>query len=74
MAPHLKTHHLIDTLHQLETKDLVLGPSKDGGFYLMGIKKAQFHKKTFVELPWQTNHLHKSIASIVTAKNLEIQT
>ena len=72
-TPHLKTHHLVDTLQQLETKDVVLGPSKDGGFYLMGIKKAQFNKDTFTELPWQTNRLHKSIATIATTKKLEIQ-
>ena len=72
-TPHLKTHHLVDTLHQLETKDVVLGPSKDGGFYLMGIKKAQFNKETFIELPWQTNRLHKSIATIAATKNLEVQ-
>ncbi|WP_343330609.1 DUF2064 domain-containing protein [Polaribacter staleyi] len=72
-TPHLKTHHLIDTLQQLETKELILGPSRDGGFYLMGIQKAHFDKESFIKLPWQTNRLHKSIASIATSKNLEIQ-
>ena len=72
-TPHLKTHHLIDTLHQLEKNDLVLGPAKDGGFYLMGIKKNHFNKETFLKLPWQTNRLHASIISIANSKNLEIQ-
>jgi glycosyltransferase A (GT-A) superfamily protein (DUF2064 family) len=71
-TPHLKTHHLINTLLQLEKKDLVLGPSKDGGFYLMGIKKDHFNKETFLKLPWQTNCLHKSIASIANSKKLKI--
>lgn len=72
-TPHLKTHHLIDTLEQLEKNDFVLGPSKDGGFYLMGIKKEHFHKETFLKLPWQTNRLQKCISSKATAKNLEIK-
>ncbi|PQJ72039.1 DUF2064 domain-containing protein [Polaribacter butkevichii] len=72
-TPHLKTHHLVDTLQQLETNNLVLGPSRDGGFYLMGIQKAHFDKESFIKLPWQTNRLHKSIANIATSKNLEIQ-
>ena len=72
-TPHLKTQHLIDTLQQLEKKDLILGPSKDGGFYLMGIKKNHFHKETFLKLPWQTNGLHKCVTTIASAKNLEIQ-
>lgn len=72
-TPHLKTHHLIDTLHQLEKNDLVLGPSKDGGFYLMGIQKAHFDKEIFIQLPWQTSLLQKSIAAIATAKCLKVK-
>jgi glycosyltransferase A (GT-A) superfamily protein (DUF2064 family) len=72
-TPHLKIRHLIDTLHQLEKTDLVLGPAKDGGFYLMGIKKDHFNKETFLKLPWQTNRLRASIISIANSKNLKIQ-
>lgn len=72
-TPHLKTYHLIDTLRKLEENDFVLGPSKDGGFYLMGIKKDHFNKDDFQILPWQTNRLHKKITSIAHHKNLEIQ-
>tara|TARA_R110002049_G_scaffold73909_3_gene190890 strand:- start:3451 stop:4128 length:678 start_codon:yes stop_codon:yes gene_type:complete len=72
-TPHLKSHHLLETYHQLEKKDLIIGPSKDGGFYLMGIKKEQFHKETFLKLPWQTNRLHSCISSIAKTKNLEVQ-
>ncbi|MFY9243362.1 MAG: DUF2064 domain-containing protein [Polaribacter sp.] len=71
-TPHLKTHHLLDTLHQLEKNDLVLGPSKDGGFYLMGIKKEHFNKNTFLKLPWQTSKLQKCISSLIESKNLTI--
>lgn len=71
-TPHLKTKHLVETLHQLEKNDLVLGPSKDGGFYLMGIKKEHFNKETFLKLPWQTRHLQKCITSISSNKKLEL--
>jgi hypothetical protein len=72
-TPHLKTSHLVETLHQLKKKDLVLGPSKDGGFYLMGIKKAHFSKETFLKLPWQTSKLQNCISSIIASKNLTIR-
>lgn len=72
-TPHLKTSHLVDTLHQLEKNDLVLGPSKDGGFYLMGIKKEHFNKENFLKLPWQTSKLQKCITSIISSKNLTIR-
>mgnify|MGYP001036233163 CR=1 FL=1 len=71
-TPHLKSHHLVAALHQLEKNDLVLGPSKDGGFYLMGIKKALFNKETFLKLPWQTSRLQKCITSISATKKLQI--
>jgi glycosyltransferase A (GT-A) superfamily protein (DUF2064 family) len=72
-TPHLKTRHLIDTLQQLEKNDSVLGPSKDGGFYLMGLKKSYFNKETFERLPWQTNRLHQKFSSLAHLKNLKIQ-
>lgn len=71
-TPHLKVRHLLETQQNLSANNLVLGPSKDGGFYLMGIKKEHFNKKTFLKLPWQTNQLQKCIASISKLKNLEI--
>lgn len=72
-TPHLKTSHLIDTVDQLKKNELVLGPSKDGGFYLMGIKKEHFNKKTFLKLPWQTSKLQNCITSIITSKKLNIK-
>lgn len=71
-TPHLKTQHLLDSLHQLEKNNLVLGPSKDGGFYLLGIKKEHFQKKTFLKLPWQTNVLNSYITKISSSKNIHI--
>jgi glycosyltransferase A (GT-A) superfamily protein (DUF2064 family) len=72
-TPHLRSHHLVDTMHQLDTSDLVLGPSKDGGFYLMGIKKIHFDKNTFLKLPWQTSKLQNYITSVIKSKNLIIK-
>ncbi|MBG7612585.1 DUF2064 domain-containing protein [Polaribacter sp. BAL334] len=63
-TPHLKTHHLINTVQQLEKNELVLGPSKDGGFYLMGIHKNQFQKEEFLKFPWQTNRLQSYVTQI----------
>lgn len=71
-TPHLKSKHLKETSQKLNSNDLVLGPSKDGGFYLMGIKKAHFNKKTFLNLPWQTSKLQKCITSILKVKKLKI--
>lgn len=71
-TPHLKTTHLLKTVDQLEQKDLILGPSKDGGFYLMGIKKEHFNKDTFLKLPWGKSNLRKAVTRISKVKKLEI--
>ena len=71
-TPHLKTKHLLETANQFKEKDLILGPSKDGGFYLMGIKKAHFNKNTFLKLPWQTNRLNSYISKISSARGMTL--
>ena len=35
----LKTSHIEKALHQLDKKEVVIGPAKDGGYYLLGLKK-----------------------------------
>ena len=35
----LKTSHIEKALNQLDKKEVVIGPSQDGGYYLLGLKK-----------------------------------
>lgn len=60
-TPHLRASHIIDTVKKLESHRLILGPSKDGGFYLIGLHKSQFNPTTFLQLPWQTKTLTKEL-------------
>lgn len=39
----------------LENKDFVIGPTYDGGYYLIGMKKIK--KKIFQNIPWSTNRV-----------------
>jgi hypothetical protein len=43
-TPSLKAHLINEASKLLETNKVVLGPSLDGGFYLLGIQKASFKK------------------------------
>jgi len=52
-TPILKSHHIVEASRQLESKNVVLGPSLDGGFYLLGIHKTHFNREQFIDLPWQ---------------------
>lgn len=71
-TPHLQTHHILKAVDQLELNNIVLGPSKDGGFYLMGLKSSHFNSETFLKLPWQTSHLHRSISKLVASNHITL--
>jgi glycosyltransferase A (GT-A) superfamily protein (DUF2064 family) len=71
-TPHLKTRHILFAVQQLETHDVVLGPSLDGGFYLMGLKKSQFNADKFLGLPWQTSQLSQSMYRLIQFKAIRL--
>ncbi len=41
--------------HALREQDSVIGPSEDGGFYLIGFRREGFKKRLFRNIPWSTN-------------------
>lgn len=68
-TPHLQTHHILDAAQKLENHKLILGPSKDGGFYLLGLHKSQFDPIQFNQLPWQTDILSDHILNLCSENN-----
>lgn len=59
----LLPRHLKEAVTALEQYDVVLGPAKDGGYYLIGLKAPLFY--LFEEMPWSQNHLlHETIKKI----------
>jgi rSAM/selenodomain-associated transferase 2/rSAM/selenodomain-associated transferase 1 len=60
--PGLSERQLIEALQALEERDLVLGPSTDGGYWLMGLKKPA-PTDVFRGIPWGTRDvLDKTVA------------
>ena len=60
------THQLMqDAIEKVQTRKLVLGPSRDGGIYLLGINKNIFDITKFQQLPWQTSSLQQSLEKYV---------
>lgn len=51
-APALTPSILEEAFHATESHDLVLGPSEDGGYYLIGLK--QIISDIFENIPWST--------------------
>ncbi len=64
-SPQLKTKHLVLAHQQLGLGNSVLGPSLDGGVYLIGLHKFQFDAQRFLHLPWQRFALFKSIVQLI---------
>jgi len=71
-TPQLTTSHLNTAAAQLEANKFVIGPSTDGGFYLMGLERPQFDAATFLDLPWQSSKLCKSLEAVLNETSTEI--
>jgi glycosyltransferase A (GT-A) superfamily protein (DUF2064 family) len=60
-SPGLNYRHIQKCRKLLEQdQNTVLGPSLDGGVYLIGINKHNFCTEEFLNLDWQTEHLQDS--------------
>jgi rSAM/selenodomain-associated transferase 1 len=55
-----------NAFHLLDTKDVVIGPAKDGGYYLLGMKS--LHKSLFQNKEWSTNNV--LVDTLLDLKNL----
>ncbi|MGB5499855.1 MAG: DUF2064 domain-containing protein [Maribacter sp.] len=71
-SPHLQATQLLETAITLSKNNAVLGPSKDGGFYLMGLHKVNFNPKVFKNLPWQTSLLMNSLKMELLSNTIEL--
>ncbi len=54
-VPTLPLDHFEQALTTLEQQDLVLGPARDGGYYLIGIKRPI--RELFRDIPWSTDQV-----------------
>lgn len=67
-CPELTPALLEQAFDTLIEKDAVVGPSKDGGYYLLGTKK--MIKKLFEDKEWSTNSVLNSTINDLKAQNM----
>jgi hypothetical protein len=65
--PGLTAHHLQQSFEALREKDLVLGPSTDGGYWLIGLKR---HADLFRGLEWGTRTVFAK--TVAAAQHLKL--
>ena len=51
-TPDLSSSIIKEAFDRLDSNDIVIGPSEDGGYYLLGLKR--FHKQVFSNIDWST--------------------
>ncbi|GGW43620.1 TIGR04282 family arsenosugar biosynthesis glycosyltransferase [Arenibacter certesii] len=67
-TPQLTTNLILNTHSQLTDNKIVLGPSCDGGFYLMGFHKSLLKiigEDQFKNLPWKTASLNNTLNKLL---------
>lgn len=61
----LRVHHIQQSIDALDDSDLVMGPTYDGGYYLLGMKSLQL--ELFKDMPWSTDAVaHMTLAKAQT--------
>lgn len=68
-CPGLDAEVLEQAIHYLSSSDLVLGPAKDGGYYLIGM--GQMYGTLFENMPWSTSEVFSK--TLAEAKHLDLE-
>lgn len=67
-CPGINKGILEESFCQLDQQDISLGPALDGGYYLIGMKKA--HASLFQSIPWSTNKVFERTLEKLHGMNL----
>jgi rSAM/selenodomain-associated transferase 1 len=69
-SPTLPARYLNQAFEQLETADVVLGPTEDGGYYLIGMKKP--HSHLLRQVPMSTPHVLEDTLKIAAETGVRV--
>ncbi len=56
-APHLPRERILRAFRELEKSEVVVGPARDGGYYLIGASR--LHPELFRAIPWGTDRVFR---------------
>ena len=72
--PGLPLAFIEEAFRSLEEKDAVIGPSLDGGYYLIGFKDKKFSPQAFKGIPWSTERVFEETMKILKREGLMVHT
>ncbi len=70
-CPYLNASHLHQAFERINTADVVIGPAKDGGYYLLGMKTA--HHSLFEKMDWGTDKVYSRTRERTSEKGLSVE-
>lgn len=66
-SPDLSANHIIESFNNI-SKNVVIGPSSDGGIYLLGLSKNMYERP--IKARWNTSHVLKDVSSNFSKMNI----
>ena len=72
--PGLPLDFIEEAFQSLEEKDAVIGPSFDGGYYLIGFKDKKFFPGVFKGIPWSSERVFEETMKILKREGLTVHT
>ncbi len=70
--PDLPLEFIEEAFTSLKEKDAVIGPSLDGGYYLIGFKDKSFSSQVFKGIPWSTERVFEQTTKILEREGLTV--
>jgi len=71
-TPHIPKHYFDETFAMLESKEIVIGPSLDGGYYLIAFNKKSFNTDLFKNITWSTDIVLKQTLEKTTTDKVHL--
>jgi hypothetical protein len=70
-SPDLPVGQVNDAFDKLDSADLVLGPSTDGGYYLIGCKRQSLLPSIFYDIRWSTTNVFSETIKRIAESGLK---
>lgn len=70
--PDLPADFLTKAFNALESQNAVIGPSSDGGCYLIGFSKSSFLPEAFDNIQWNTNDVFRQTIALLNQHSLSV--
>jgi len=72
--PDLPLEFIEEAFTALRNHDAVIGPSVDGGYYLVGFRDRSFSPQVFEEIPWSTDRVFEETMKVLKHEKLTVHT